>query len=121
MKIDQNVKYAKTHEWVKYLDEKTALVGLSDYAQEQLGDIVFVSVNEGDQTKGEAMGDVESVKAVSDLYSPLTGKVVEINPEVIDHPEKINEDPYGTWIAKISEITDCEELLSSSDYEKIAK
>ena len=96
MNYPKELRYARTHEWVK-MEGDTAVVGLSDYAQNELGDLVFVNLPEvGDQVDaGETFGDVESVKAVSDLNSPVTGTVTEVNEELLDAPELINSDPYG--------------------------
>ena len=119
MNIPANYKYTKSHEWVEFLEDGSARVGLSDYAQQELGDLVFVNLpQEGDPvTAGEALGDVESVKAVSDVYSPVTGTVAEVNSELEDEPQKLNEAPYEAWIAKISDISDFEELLDAAAYE----
>lgn len=116
-----DLKYTKSHEWVNFTTETTARVGLTDFAQNSLGDIVFVNLPEtGDAvTMGESFSDVESVKAVSDIFSPFTGEVSAINEEVLDEPAKINSDPYGTWLVEISGITDQEELLDAAAYEKI--
>ncbi len=110
--------YSKSHEWVKFLDENTALIGLTDYAQDSLGDLVFVNLPEaGDTvTAGEPFADVESVKAVSDVYSPVSGVVAEVNEELADAPELMNSDPYGAWLVKVENITDKEELLGAEDY-----
>ena len=118
MNIPQNLSYSKSHEWVKTEDGLT-LVGISDFAQDALGDVVFINLpGEGDQvTAGEAFGDVESVKAVSDLVSPVTGVVAAINEELLDAPEMLNSDPYGAWIMKVENVTESEELLDASDYE----
>ena len=119
MNFPAELKYSKSHEWVKMLDDTTALVGISDFAQEELGDLVFINLPQvGDTvTKEEAMCDVESVKAVSDVMSPVTGVVAEVNEELMDAPEKLNADPYGAWIAKIENISDTEELLDAAAYE----
>ncbi len=123
MKVLENLVYTKTHEWVKFEDETTALVGLTDYAQQTLGELVFVNLpEEGDgTTAGEVFADVESVKAVSDVYCPVTGIVSEVNEELLDAPEKINEAPYGAWFAKISDITEKEEFLSPEEYVEFVK
>lgn len=112
------LKYSKSHEWIKFLDDGTALIGLTDYAQDALGDLVFVNLPEtGDEvTAGEAFADVESVKAVSDVFSPVSGTVAEINEELLDAPEKMNEDPYGAWLIKVENITGREELLDAEAY-----
>lgn len=110
--------YSKSHEWIKFIDDTTALIGLTDYAQDALGDLVFVNLpEEGDEvTAGEAFGDVESVKAVSDVFSPVSGTVAEVNEELLDAPERMNEDPYGAWLIKVENITDKEELLTADEY-----
>ena len=101
------------------LDGTTALVGITDFAQSELGDLVFINLpQEGDDvTADEAFCDVESVKAVSDVVSPVTGVVEEANTELEDEPQKLNEDPYGAWIAKIKDISAFGELLSAEEYE----
>ena len=118
MNYPNDLKYSKSHEWLK-LEDGVAVVGISDYAQDALGDVVFINLPEvGDAvTAGETFGDVESVKAVSDLISPVTGVVCGINEELIDSPENLNEDPYGAWIIKVENITDEAELLDVADYE----
>ena len=123
MNVLEELKYSKSHEWVKMMDENTALVGLSDYAQDALGDLVFVNLPEaGDEvTAGEAFADVESVKAVSDVYSPVTGTVEEVNEALLDAPESINESPYDAWRVKIGSVTDTEELMSAAEYEAYVK
>jgi len=123
MKVLENLVYTKTHEWVRFEDETTALVGLTDYAQQTLGQLVFVNLpEEGDETvTGESFADVDSVKAVSDVYCPVTGVVSEINEELLDAPEKINETPYEAWFAKITGITEKEEFLSPEEYEEFVK
>ena len=123
MNVLEELKYSKSHEWVKMVDENTALVGLSDYAQDALGDLVFVNLPEaGDEvTAGEAFADVKSVKAVSDVYSPVTGTVEEVNEALLDAPESINESPYDAWLVKIGSVTDTEELMSAAEYEAYVK
>ena len=123
MNHPEELKYSKSHEWVKFLDDTTALIGLTDYAQDALGDLVFVNLPEaGDEvTAGEAFADVESVKAVSDVFSPVTGTVAEINEELLDAPEQMNEDPYGAWLIKVENITAKDELLSAEEYVKFYK
>ena len=116
--INPDLKYSKSHEWVR-MDGDVAVIGISDIAQDALGDLVFVNLPQvGDEvTAGEAFGDVESVKAVSDLMSPVTGTVCEINEELLDAPENLNNDPYGAWIIKVENITGTEELLDAAAYE----
>ena len=118
MNYPVDLKYSKSHEWVKY-EDGIAIVGISDFAQDALGDVVFVNLPQvGDEvTAGESFGDVESVKAVSDLISPVSGVVCAVNEELDDSPENLNEDPYGAWIIKVENITDEEELLDSAAYE----
>ena len=117
MNIPAELKYSKSHEWVK-MDGDVAVIGISDFAQDALGDVVFINLPaEGDSvTAGESFGDVESVKAVSDLVSPVTGVVLEINEELLDHPELLNSDPYGNWLIKVEQVTDTEELLDAAAY-----
>ena len=118
MTFNPDLKYTKSHEWVR-MDGDVAVIGISDFAQDALGDLVFVNLPQvGDEvTAGEAFGDVESVKAVSDLMSPVTGVVCEINEELLDAPENLNNDPYGAWIIKVENVTDTEELLDAAAYE----
>ncbi|NLD11801.1 glycine cleavage system protein GcvH [Aminicella lysinilytica] len=110
--------FSKSHEWVNMIDDTTAQVGLTDYAQAELGGLVFVNLpEEGDDVvSGEPFADVESVKAVSDVFSPVTGKVAEINEELLDAPEKINEAPYDAWFVKVEGITDKVELIDEAAY-----
>ena len=118
MNYPTNLQYSKSHEWVM-TDGDVAVVGISDFVQDALGDVVFVNLpQEGDTvTAGEPFGDVESVKAVSDLISPLSGTVCAVNEELLDAPEMLNSDPYGAWIIKVENVSGSEELLSASDYE----
>ena len=120
MTINPDLKYTKSHEWIKE-EDGVAVVGITDFAQDALGDVVFINLPEvGDEVvAGEAFGDVESVKAVSDLQSPVSGIVCEINEELIDAPEMLNSDPYGAWIIKVEQVTDREELLDADDYETL--
>ena len=112
------LRYSKSHEWVKTEDGVT-VVGISDFAQNALGDVVFVNLPaEGDSVAaGEAFGDVESVKAVSDLVCPVTGAVCAVNEDLLDQPELLNKAPYDAWIIKVENITDTEELLDAAAYE----
>ena len=118
MTIKPELQYSKDHEWVKKEDD-LFVIGISDFAQDALGDLVFVNLPEvGDAvTAGEAFGDVESVKAVSDLLSPVSGTVAEINEELLDAPELLNNDPYGAWIIKVTDVTATEDLLDAAAYE----
>ena len=115
----ENLNYAKTHEWVDFINDTTARIGISDFAQHELGDLVFINLPEvGDAvTAGEAFGDVESVKAVSDIISPLTGIISAVNKDVLDNPESINENPYDSWFIEVEEITEKSDLMTASEYE----
>jgi glycine cleavage system H protein len=122
MEFPEDYKYSKEHEWV-LVEGKVATVGITDFAQDQLGDIVFVELPAvGDKvSKEDAFGVVESVKAVSDIYAPVSGKVIEVNDDLPENPEMLNEDAYGDgWIIKI-EMSDADELndlLSAAEYEE---
>ena len=118
MNIPNELQYTRSHEWLLTVDG-VATVGLTDFAQDALGDIVFVNLPQpGDEVNaGEAFGDVESVKAVSDVISPVSGVVLEVNEELMDNPALVNEDPYGAWLIKVEQITGEEELLDAGAYE----
>ena len=123
MKIKDNLKYTKDHEWVM-LDGKIATVGITDFAQSELGDIVYIEVDTVDEelSKDEVFGTVEAVKTVSDLFLPMSGKIIEFNESLNDNPEKVNDSPYvDGWIIKV-EITnpaELDELLDSKTYSEI--
>ncbi len=119
MKVFNKLKYTKTHEWVKFIDDTTVAIGITDYAQKELGDLVYVNLPEpgDDVVAGDTLCDVESVKAVSDVISPVTGVIEEINEEIIDSPALINEDAYGAWFVKVKDITVTEEFMSAREYE----
>jgi glycine cleavage system H protein len=122
MEFPEDLKYSKEHEWV-LVEDNVATVGITDYAQDQLGDIVFVELPAIDDkvSKEDAFGVVESVKAVSDIYAPVSGKVLEVNDDLPDNPEMVNEDAYGDgWMIKI-EMNDPEELqdlMTAAEYEE---
>lgn len=119
MSVPEELQYTRSHEWVR-TEGDTATIGITDHAQDELGDIVFVELPETGATfdAGNSFGTVESVKAVSDLYAPVGGEVVEVNEALSESPEKINEDPYGEgWIVKI-QVSGEADLLSASDYEQ---
>ena len=123
MNIPAELKYTKDHEWVK-IEGDTAIVGITDFAQSELGDIVFVDVESVDEelNAGEVFGSVEAVKTVSDLYLPISGKVIEFNEELESEPELVNSDPYGKgWIIKLKIANDADqsELLSAEQYQKV--
>jgi glycine cleavage system H protein len=121
LSVPEELQYTKSHEWVR-TEGDTATVGITDYAQDELGDIVFVELPEEGATfaAGDSFGTLESVKAVSDLYAPVGGEVIEVNGALNDNPEKINEDPYGDgWIVKLRVSGEGAGLLSASDYEQL--
>jgi len=125
MDFPTDLKYTKEHEWVR-IDGDTATVGITDHAQDALGDVVYVELPEEDSavTKGDAFGVVESVKAVSDLYAPVSGNVAEANEAIVDSPEVINDDPYGEgWMIKIevADAGDLDDLLDAGEYEKFVE
>jgi glycine cleavage system H protein len=119
LSVPEELQYTRSHEWVR-TEGDTATIGITDHAQDELGDIVFVELPETGATfdAGDSFGTVESVKAVSDLYTPVGGEVVEVNEALNDSPELINEDPYGEgWIVRI-QVSGEADLLSASDYEQ---
>ena len=118
MNTPEILKYARSHEWLETLPDGAVRVGISDFAQSQLGDIVFVNLPApGDTvTAGGRLADVESVKAVSDIFSPVTGRVRAINPELENAPEAINQKPYEAWLAEIEEVSETEALLDAAAY-----
>lgn len=123
MNIPDNIKYSNDHEWVS-VDGNVAKIGITDYAQDELGDIVFIDINPelSEVTKGEPFGTIEAVKTVSDLFGPISGKVLELNNTIIDSPEIINSDPYGKgWMIKveISDPSELDTLLDSADYQQL--
>ncbi|WP_298580795.1 glycine cleavage system protein GcvH [uncultured Olegusella sp.] len=117
--VKEELEYTTSHEWVEENGDLYT-IGLTDFAQDSLGDIVFVNLpEEGDAiTAGEPFADIESVKAVSDVFSPLTGTVAAVNEELADAPELVNEDPYGSWLIKVEDVSDREELLDAKAYEE---
>lgn len=121
-KILENLKYAASHEWVK-VEGDFAFVGITDYAQDSLGSIVYIEVGEvGDEvSQGDEFGAVESVKAASDLISPISGEIVEVNENVLDNTEDVNADPYGSWFIKVkmSDKSELDSLLDAKGYEEI--
>ncbi|MFZ9361916.1 MAG: glycine cleavage system protein GcvH [Holophagaceae bacterium] len=121
MSYPPNLKYTKDHEWIQ-MDDAQSLIGITQYAQEALGDVVFVDLPEVGSTfkSGGVFGTVESVKTVSDLFSPIDLEVTEVNAELKDHPEWVNEDPYGkAWMIKVKPLSAGSDLMSASDYEKL--
>ena len=125
METPKDLKYSATHEWSK-LEDGVVTVGITDFAQDQLGDVVFVELPEEGKTfsAGDPVAVVESVKTASDIYAPISGEVVEVNSELEDAPEKLNESPYGEgWLFKlrVSDESETESLLSAEDYEASAE
>ena len=118
MNIPSNLQYSKSHEWIKE-DGGLVEIGLTDHAQDQLGDLVFVNLPQvGDPvTAGEVFADVELVKAVSDVYSPVTGTVAQVNEALLDAPETINESPYEAWLIRVEAVTGREDLMDAAAYE----
>lgn len=124
MKIPENLKYTKEHEWVRDNGDGTATIGITDFAQGELGDIVFVEMeSEGSEfEQDEVFGTVEAVKTVSELYSPVGGEIIEINEDLEDDPELVNTDPYGKgWMVKIkmTDSSELDSLLSAEEYKEI--
>lgn len=126
MQAPKDLKYTGEHEWAR-IEGSTVTVGITDYAQDKLGDIVFIELEEAGTLlkKGEKFGTAESVKSVSDLFTPFSGRVTEINSGVLDHPEFVNKDPYGTaWMIKLtadSIAAESAELMDADAYEKYCK
>jgi glycine cleavage system H protein len=118
MNYPQNLKYAQSHEWMLEEGDRVK-VGISDFAQDALGDLVFVNLPEvGDTVDcGEPFADVESVKAVSDIYSPVSGEVVAVNTDLLDAPEAINGAPYDAWLVEVGNITDTSDLMDAAAYQ----
>ena len=119
MNFPKELKYSKTHEWVRFQEDGTAYIGITDYAQDQLGDLVFVNLpSAGDVlTAGEPFADVESVKAVSDVNAPVSGTVKEVNEALADAPEKMNEAPYEAWFVLAEDVADADGLMTAEEYE----
>ena len=123
MNIPEELKYTEEHEWVR-IEDNIAVVGITDFAQGELGDIVYVEVDTLDETlsKDEVFGTVEAVKTVSDLFLPMSGKIIEFNEALNDNPELVNDSPYGDgWIIKVevSDVNELEQLLDSKSYSEI--
>jgi glycine cleavage system H protein len=123
MQIPGELKYTKDHEWAR-IENGVATIGITDFAQSELGDIVYVELPEvgSDSTQGESFGTIEAVKAVSDMFAPLSGEIVDVNNQLSDQPEMINKDPYGDgWIIKIKMSDDSEaaNLLDKAQYEEL--
>jgi glycine cleavage system H protein len=124
MEVPEKLKYSKDHEWVK-IEGDVGIIGVTDYAQSELGDIIYLDITASigiDVKKGEAIGSIEAVKTVSDVYSPISGRLIDINLGINDNPSLVNEDPYGEgWVLKIepSEMKELDELLDADAYQKL--
>lgn len=123
MNVPDNLKYTKDHEWLR-VDGDAAFVGVTDFAQGELGDVVFVEIETEGETfdREEVFGSIEAVKTVSDLFMPVGGEILEVNPALEDSPELVNKDPYGDgWMVKIkiADASEVDELLSPSDYKEL--
>lgn len=123
MNFPTNVKYTSEHEWIR-LEGEEAYVGITDYAQDQLGDIIFVDVTTEGETleAGEVFGTIEVVKTVSDLFLPVGGEILEVNPELEEHPELVNQDPYGKgWLVRIrpTDVSEMDKLMDAEAYKQI--
>jgi glycine cleavage system H protein len=120
-----NLKYTDSHEWIRQESDGTVTVGITDHAQQQLGDVVFVESPQTGRTvkKGEECGVIESVKAAADIYAPLSGEIVAVNSELSDAPEKINQDPYSAWMFRLrpSDAGELAKLLDAAAYQKVAE
>lgn len=118
-----SIKFTKSHEWVKFIDDTTAYIGITDYAQSELGDVVYIRIpEEGEElSTGEAFTDIESVKAVSEVFSPVDGVVSEANEQLDAEPELINEAPYDTWIIKAENISKTAEFMTEEQYTEFIK
>lgn len=120
MNTPKHLKYSESHEWVDFLGDGSARIGLTDFAQKKLGKLVFVNIPlVGDEiAEGQSFADVESVKAVSDVISPVDGTVLDVNEELLDAPGMINDDPYGAWLVRVSVISESSGLMSAGEYEE---
>ena len=117
-----DLKYTKDHEWIR-LGGATAQVGITDYAQKQLGDVVYLELPPVGRSlkKGEVFGTIESVKAVSELYSPVDGEVAEVNSSLVQHPEAVNKDPHGSWMIAVKVRGGQEDLIDAANYTELTK
>lgn len=118
MNLPNDLKYAQTHEWVQFTPEHTVRVGITDFAQQSLGSLVFVNLPQvGDRlTAGASLGDVESVKSVSEILSPVSGTVTAVNEALLDHPEQINDAPYESWLVEIGQPGETRPLMDAAAY-----
>jgi glycine cleavage system H protein len=121
--LPENLKYAKTHEWSKLEDDNIVRIGITDFAQEQLGDLVYIELPEMNKqfSAGEQCAVVESVKTASDLFSPVTGTIVAVNETIADEPEQVNDEPYNTWLfcIKAENLAELDNLMDASNYQQM--
>jgi len=121
--LPKNLKYAKTHEWVQMDDNRAVRVGITDFAQKELGDLVYIELPElGRKVKaGEQCAVVESVKTASDLFSPVTGEIIAVNKALVDEPEQVNDDPYQAWLfsIKADDLTELNQLMDAAAYQQM--
>lgn len=123
MNIPENLKYSKSHEWLQLLDDGTARMGITDFAQSEMGVLVFVDLpQEGDEAvKGEGLCEAESVKAVSEVYSPVNGVVKRVNRALEDAPEAVNDAPYEAWMVELENVSGAEDLMDAAAYRAFLK
>jgi glycine cleavage system H protein len=123
MNIPNNLMYTKTHEWIEFKEDNVALIGITDFAQGELGDIVYVNLpNEGEEfAAGDIVVDIESVKAASDMFMPVTGSISAVNGLLADQPELINQKPYDAWIIEVSGIEDKVEMMTPEEYDSFVR
>ena len=124
MNVPENLKYTEDHEWIKLNDDGTALIGITDFAQSELGDIVYIEVDadEGELKAGDVFGSIEAVKTVSDMFLPISGEILTFNEDVEENPELVNKDPYGKgWIIKLklSDNDELDNLLNAETYKAL--
>jgi glycine cleavage system H protein len=123
MNIPKNLLYTRTHEWIDFKEDNVALIGITDFAQSELGDIVYVNLpNEGEEfAAGDIVADIESVKTASDMFMPVTGAISATNGALADQPELINQKPYDAWIIEVSGIEDRVAMLSPDEYDAFVR
>lgn len=119
MNVQANLFYKESHEWVEFLEDGRARVGISDHAQEAMGDVAFINLcDDGEVLQaGDVLGDIESIKAVSDIYCPVDGTVESVNEALLEAPEGLNADPYGSWLITLCDVTKNDDLMDAAQYE----
>ena len=120
MDFPKDYLYTKTHEWIAFTDDGKAKIGITDFAQQELGDIVYVNLPEvGDSLEaGEVFADVESVKTAEDIFTPVSGKVIAVNEDLLDKPELVNENAYEAWFAEFEDVIEPADLMNADEYEQ---